>query len=276
MSRFFQTSNRNVLWLIGLITLFIGFCLSLRDQTMMDCIDGMFNGCKVNQFLTFIPIILGILFGSFTIYFLYLSKKTKKLITDLSLFRTDCYESNIIEVFQQKYSLQVKVVDYTQPLAFTYGFIHPQILVSTRLITLLQPKELEAVLEHEYYHYRHRDPFKLSILLSLARVFSFLPISQKLYERYSIKKEIEADSFAIHKVGMKAVASALYKLIINGPSSTFAVAHFQTHSFQDTNTRIDVLLTGTYKRPPISLLEWTRSIIHILFITLLIGCMSFL
>ncbi|MGM0876789.1 MAG: M56 family metallopeptidase [Bacillota bacterium] len=278
MSRLFQVSNIYVLWLVGVITLFIGFFLVLHYQTIAVCMDRMLECWSIQryQLITFTPIILGFLIVCSTIYFLFLSKKTKKYITKLNLYRTDCYESNVIEIFQQKYSVQVQVVDITQPLAFTYGFTHPQILVSTSLIDLLQPYELEAVLEHEYYHCQNRDPFKLSIWFSLTRVFSFLPISLKLYERYMIEKEIKADTFAIHKVGIKAVASALYKLMTNIPSSSFATVHFQNHSFQDTNTRIEVLLTGKYKRPPISLLEWMRSIIVILFIAFLIGCMSLL
>ncbi|MFB9759328.1 M56 family metallopeptidase [Ectobacillus funiculus] len=278
MSQLFQTSKGYVLWLIGVITLIIGFCFVLHYHTMMNCMYWMMECCNFQhyQLFTFTLITLGILFICSTMYFLFLSKKTKKFITKLNLYRTDCYESNVVETFQQKYSVQIQVVDFTQPLAFTHGFIHPQILISTSLIDLLQPQELKAVLEHEYYHCQNRDPFKLSIWFSLARVFSFLPISQKLYERYMIEKEIKADTFAIHKVGMKAVASALYKVMTNVPSSSFATAHFQNHSFHDTNTRIEVLLKGEYKRPSISLLEWMKSFIYILFIVFLIGCVSFL
>ncbi|EOP98703.1 M56 family metallopeptidase [Bacillus cereus] len=276
MSRLFQTLTIYVLWSVGVITLFIGSCLTLRYQTMLNCRDGIVVCWKLNQLLTYTPIVLGILFVYFAIYFLILSKKTKKFTNALTLYKTDCYKSNEIEAFQQKYSVQIQVVDCNHLLAFTFGFIHPQILVSTCLINLLEPYELEAVLEHEYYHYRHRDPFKLSLWLSLARVFSFLPVSRKLYERYMVEKEIAADTFAINKVGIKSVASALYKLMTNVPTYSFAAVHFQNHSIQDTNMRIEVLLTGTYKRPSIPLLEWIRTIIHILFITFLIGCVSFL
>ncbi|MFJ5767552.1 M56 family metallopeptidase [Lysinibacillus sp. NPDC093210] len=231
---------------------------------------------KYDHLLTFILITLGIFFVIAAIYFLILSKKTKEVISKLHLYRTDSYESNVIMIFQQKYSVQVQIVAVTRPLAFTYGFIRPRILISTGLMNILQPDELKAVLEHEYYHYQNKDPVKVSLWFSLARVFSFLPISQKLYERYMIEKEIKADTFAINQVGMKAVASALYKLITNMPSSSYATVHFQNHSFQDTNIRIEVLLTGTYKRPSISRLEWIKSIILVLFIALLIGCLSIL
>ncbi|MCM3598133.1 M56 family metallopeptidase [Metabacillus idriensis] len=278
MPRLFLPSNIYVLWLAGAITLFIGLCFNLQVQAMPDNMYWMLDCCIIQryQLLKVILISLGILFVCSALSFLFQCKKTKKFITKLNLYNTDCYESTVIEVFQQKYSVQVQVVDFTQPLAFTYGFTHPRILVSTSLIDLLQQYELEAVLEHEYCHYQNRDPFKLSIWLSIARVFSFLPISRKLYERYSMEKEIKADTFAIQNVGIKAVASALYKLIANVPSSSFATAHFQNPAFQDTNMRIEVLLTGIYKRPSISLLEWTRSIIYILFIASLIGCVSLL
>lgn len=278
MFRLFQTSNRYVLWLLGVSTLIIGFFSILHSRMMPGCMYWMLECFTMqhNQLLIFTSLALGALFVCSAVYFLCLSKKTKKFITKLNLHRTDCYESSVLEFFQKKYAIQVQVINSTQPLAFTYGFIHPQILISTGLIDLLRPYELEAVLEHEYYHCQNRDPFKLSVCFSVARVFSFLPISRRLYERYMIEKEIKADTFAIHKVGTKAVASALYKLMTSVPSSSTATVHFQNHSFQDTNTRIEVLLTGTYKRPSISLLEWMRSIIYSLFIVFLIGCVSFL
>jgi Zn-dependent protease with chaperone function len=278
MGRLFQSSNIYVLWFIVIMTTCIGSCLVLHYQSMTSYMNWVLECCAIqrNQILTLTLITLGILSGSFAMYFLFLSKKTKRFIAKLNIHKTDYYDSNVIEVFRKKYCVQVQVVDFTLPLAFTHGFIHPQILLSNGLINLLQPRELEAVLEHEYYHCQNRDPLKLSIWSSVASVLSFLPISQKLYGRYMMEKEIEADTFAIDKVGIKSVASALYKLMINGPSSSFATVYFQNYSLQDTNTRIEVLLTGNYKRPSISLIEWMRSILYILFIVFLIGCVSLL
>ncbi|AIK37175.1 peptidase M48 family protein [Bacillus pseudomycoides] len=280
MYRLFPTLNIYVLWLVDVTTVFISSCFVLHYQTMPGCMGmGSILDCcniQLNHWLTFIPIIVGVLFICLVGTFLFLFKKTKKFIAELALYQIDCYESIVIEAFQRKHSVKVQIVEVAYPLAFTHGFIRPHILVSTGLIDLLQTYELEAVLEHEYYHYQNRDPFKLSIGYSLARVFSFLPISQKFYTRYLMEKEINADTFAIREVGMKPVASALYKLMTNVPPSSFAMAHFQNHSFRDTNTRIEVLLTGKYKRPSIALVDWMESSIHILLIVLLIAGVSFL
>lgn len=41
------------------------------------------------------------------------------------------------------------------------GVLRPRILISPRLANALQDRELEAVVEHERAHARHRDPLRL-------------------------------------------------------------------------------------------------------------------
>jgi hypothetical protein len=57
MSRLFQTLTIYVLWSVGVITLFIGSCLTLRYQTMLNCRDGIVVCWKLNQLLTYTPIV---------------------------------------------------------------------------------------------------------------------------------------------------------------------------------------------------------------------------
>ncbi|MCM3595621.1 hypothetical protein M4D55_07475 [Metabacillus idriensis] len=121
MPRLSQPSDRYVLWLAGLISLFIGLCFILQDQTMPDNMYWMLDCCTIQrkQLFSVILLTVGILFVCSAMSFLFQSKKTKKFITKLILYRTDSYESNRIEAFQQKYSVHIQVVDFPQPFAFT-------------------------------------------------------------------------------------------------------------------------------------------------------------
>ena len=62
----------------------------------------------------------------------------------------------------------VRVVRSERPLSVTLGLLRPQIWVSTGLVEVLAPQELEAVLAHERCHARRRD----SLRRLLARVGS--------------------------------------------------------------------------------------------------------
>ncbi|MGV2448030.1 UNVERIFIED_CONTAM: hypothetical protein FO527_28975 [Bacillus sp. ATCC 13368] len=55
-------------------------------------------------------------------------------------------------------------------------------------------------MEHEYCHYKNKDPFKLSLFSCLARLYFFLPVLQKILQRYVTQKELAADTFAIEQV----------------------------------------------------------------------------
>src|SRR5207253_7719078 len=63
---------------------------------------------------------------------------------------------------------RVDIVRDVRPFSFCYWFRRPRICLSTGLIRRLDDLELRAVLAHERYHLRQRDPLRLVI----ARYFA--------------------------------------------------------------------------------------------------------
>lgn len=60
------------------------------------------------------------------------------------------------------------VIAHREPMAFTMGFVAPRIVLSTGLLELLDERETEAVIHHERFHKRHRDPLRMYVLSLLA------------------------------------------------------------------------------------------------------------
>src|SRR5262249_38376072 len=58
---------------------------------------------------------------------------------------------------------RVDVVADARPFSFTYWFRRPRICLSTALVQRLSNDELRAVLMHERYHLRQRDPLRLVV-----------------------------------------------------------------------------------------------------------------
>lgn len=56
---------------------------------------------------------------------------------------------------------RVRTVRDSATFAFTYGFIKPNVVVSSALVQALSEPELAAVLAHESAHVRGRDPLKV-------------------------------------------------------------------------------------------------------------------
>lgn len=242
---------------------------SFWDRMLMCC-----NGHSWGQAFKLLFILLLVVCILLIVYFVDVVQKTKQFLSTLIPYKMLGDFSKEIETFQQKYSIRIQVIDDKRPVAFTYGFIYPQIVISTGLVQILDSDEVEAVLEHEYCHYKNKDPFKLSLCNCLARLFFFLPVSQKILKRYATQKELAADTFAIEQVGLKPVASALYKLTTYSSSMPFSTVHFQNGDLQ--GVRIEYLLTGTHTMPSLNKKEWIVSILYLVFIMLITGCVSFL
>lgn len=112
--------------------------------------------------------------------------------------------------------LGVEVVDHDEPFAFTFGLGLPRVAVSRGLIEQLSPDELEAVVVHERYHVRARDPLKMVVARAAARTCFFLPAVGHLVSRYLAGRELAADRRSLRDLGRPALAGALFK-VVAGP-----------------------------------------------------------
>lgn len=109
---------------------------------------------------------------------------------------------------------RVDVVRAPHPYSFCYGLLRPRICLSTGLVRLLSEAEIEAVLLHERYHLRHRDPLKILLARVLGHAFFFLPLVAELGRHYQLATEVAADREVIQVQGHRvALALVLYTLI---------------------------------------------------------------
>lgn len=104
------------------------------------------------------------------------------------------------------------VVDGDARYAVTVGLIRPRVFISTALVGLLEPDELEAVLRHEAHHLRQRDPLRHLLGRAARRALFFAPMVSNLWDRYLTAAELAADGAAIEAQGRLPLARALLKL----------------------------------------------------------------
>jgi len=107
-----------------------------------------------------------------------------------------------------------------EPLSFCYGLWRPRICLSQGLVELLTETELEAVLRHEAYHLRRREPLRMAVAICLSRFFFFVPLLAELRDHYLAEKELAADTFAVAHTGQTVLARALRKVITTQPAPT--------------------------------------------------------
>lgn len=112
---------------------------------------------------------------------------------------------------------RVDVVDAEEAFSFAYGILRSRVAVSRGLIDKVSPAELNAVLEHEHYHLRNRDPLKVVLARALPAAFFYLPVLKELKGRYITSRELAADRRAVSSRGKRSLAGALYK-VVGGPS----------------------------------------------------------
>lgn len=97
------------------------------------------------------------------------------------------------------------------PYAFTYGIWRPAVVVSSDLVERAGRDELVAVLRHEDYHVRHRDPLKVLALRTWAAAFSVVPLVGVVLQGVLDRQELRADRAAVRRSGVSAVAGAMLK-----------------------------------------------------------------
>jgi Zn-dependent protease with chaperone function len=121
-----------------------------------------------------------------------------------------------IEVIITEFGLdktQVVLIQSPQPIAFCFGFLRPRICLSTSLIELLSPPQLQAALLHENYHRLRFDPLRILLIEAIGTALFFLPVIQEWRTLYKIKLELDADRYAVDRVGKPALAGALHRLL---------------------------------------------------------------
>ncbi len=167
-------------------------------------------------------------------------------------------------------STRVSLLPSSRRIAFTAGLWSPYIVVTTGLIEALTDKQLEAVLLHEEFHCRWRDPLRALVARALGTMLFFLPILRDLAYYYHISKEVDADLATVRQQGTRAhVASALCKLVDSeGLPAMVAVGFNEMTSLE---ARIEALRTGRWNGTPFGLSTVRWSVAGILLLLALIA-----
>jgi hypothetical protein len=108
---------------------------------------------------------------------------------------------------------RVDLLDTAQGFSFVYGLRGPRVAISRGLVDRLSPAELQAALEHEGYHVRHRDPLRSVIAVVLVEALFFLPSLAVLRRRYEAGRELAADRSAEERCGQRPLVGALLKAL---------------------------------------------------------------
>lgn len=162
---------------------------------------------------------------------------TKLLITLFSVFilkrhipSTHLYSRRLDKLLYKinlSTSVTVKVIESNKLFAYCFGFIHPNIYISSKLIEISSIKELEAVLRHEYYHIKNKDTLIMFFITIIQWLFPFLPIIKDFIHNYRVEQEIRADHYSITCLGdARPLASILKKFLLSGSCSVGFVPAF--------------------------------------------------
>jgi len=139
---------------------------------------------------------------------------------------------------------RIDVVADERPFSFCYWFLRPRICLSTALVERLDSDELRAVLYHERYHLRQRDPLRQVVARYFAAGLYVVPVVDELLAFHTLQKEIEADQEAVRASGdVRSLASALYKLLPDADDVSLGLL-VPVSSLSVTEARIDQLVAG--------------------------------
>jgi Zn-dependent protease with chaperone function len=139
---------------------------------------------------------------------------------------------------------RIDVVADRRPFSFCYWFLRPRICLSTALVERLDHDELRAVLHHERYHLRQRDPLRQVVARYFAAGLYVVPVVDELVSFHTLQKEIEADEEAVRASGdVRSIASALYKLLPDADDVSLGLL-VPVSSLSVTEARIDQLVAG--------------------------------
>jgi len=110
----------------------------------------------------------------------------------------------------------ISVVDHPSALAYTLPGWHARVVLSAGLLDLLEPAELDAVIEHERAHLRVRDDLVQLPFQTWAAGLGPLPGVRQARAAVAELAEMLADDIALGHCSRPDLASALAKVAIAG------------------------------------------------------------
>ena len=139
--------------------------------------------------------------------------------------------------------LPFKTIDSMHPFAITAGLLHPQVLVSSRLLASLDPAELTTVVNHELAHRQRRDGIRLLAAECLS-VLHLPGTRRQILAELALAIEQACDEVAAQQTGDRLQVAAtilkITRLVGEEPPMAWALAPSVTGSV--TILRVEGLL----------------------------------
>lgn len=145
---------------------------------------------------------------------------------------------------------EVQLLRTDDPVSFCYGYWLPRICVSDALAAGLSAEELEALLLHEAYHCRQRDPLKSLLADTVTRAFFFMPVLAGLRQRYLWARELAADRYAVDCQGGPAGLAGALLRVSAGPAVPALFPAASGDALTLIDARIDQLTGGEASAAP--------------------------
>lgn len=242
-----------VLLALGSSALLIALLAALMPRGFALAAGGSADPASAVALLVLVLATLGVALG--------LASLLRQLLATLSLIRT--LLSRRVTVSRRVGAIaaalglagRLDIVRDPRPFSFCYWFRRPHICVSTGLIARLDDRELRAVLLHERYHLRQRDPLRLVVARYFAAGLYVVPVMEELVEYYTVQKEVAADQAAVRAMGgVRELASALFKVLPAADDVDLGLLA-PVGSLSVTEARIDQLVDG--RATPLALSGWS-------------------
>lgn len=145
-----------------------------------------------------------------------------------------------------------------KPTAYTIGLFQPQIVISRSLIQKASSKQLEAVVLHEFYHFKNHHLLWLLISRLVSSLFFFIPLIEYLAQQLKTEFELTADSYVVSK--QKTRDHLCGSLMLNLQYARGVIPHFATSPIEK---RVESLLFHNVSFDKISTARFSFSLLSI-------------
>ncbi|HEX8923586.1 MAG TPA: M56 family metallopeptidase [Patescibacteria group bacterium] len=159
-------------------------------------------------------------------------------------------------------SLGYSLIHSSRSLAFTAGYLHPRIYISSDFQKHLSETEMRAVYYHEYAHALMFDPLRDLFIGFSQQLLPDFPFKNWLFQHYSTVVEISCDNYSVSRLSLKKpLVSALYKAVqIDSAGLSLGFPGFSSQ-----HQRLEVLV-GTKREPVLKIFAYNLVLLFSLLI----------
>lgn len=125
----------------------------------------------------------------------------------------DLQHMSYLNYVYRDWNTEIIVIKDDAFIALSMGIWNPRIIISTGLINMFNQEEVRAILLHEWYHCRRRDPLQMFLVVLLTESMGYIPLLKTLSKEFTTRNELLADRFALtHMKTEYHLGSVLLKL----------------------------------------------------------------